>query len=242
MREIVPGMPTGLYVDSGRPPAVLIVQAYRAAGSRTLPVRGTRTFTLPAGTVLQFGMFQVTTAEDSGVTPGAIRFIPLVNPLPAPFAATATSEPVPDLLRVHGTSETGFRITTATADATSVISSSTWVERARTSQSWQLDRQGNFRPSDPAFQRIQQAARDGTEVQVLRVLPDEYGDPVMRDGGRALISDFHTPSPADGIIRASWVFEGQGEPLSPDMGGSPAEFDFMLNFTNPGNTINAHLM
>lgn len=236
MSDFVRGMPTGLYVESTAAPAAITVQAHRPAGSISIPVRGTRRFTLTAGTVLQFGLFQVTVAEDLEVSAGTTQELQLTEPLPVPFAASATSVPVQELLRVYGTGDTDFGINSRTADATPAVGDSRWSRSEIVSQGWEMQRRGTFRPHDPAFQTIQAAARAGSEVQVVRLLPDETNALVQQDGGAALIMNFRVGSPADGIIEASWTFLGQGEPLpvTPEL----AEFSFMLDFTEADNSAN----
>lgn len=236
MRTFVKGVSTGLHVESTAAPAAIIVQAYRPAGTMSIPVRGTRRFTLTAGTVLQFGLFQVTVAEDLEVGAGTTQELQLTEPLPVPFAASATSLPVGELLRVHGTGDTDFNINSRTVDATPAVGSSRWSRSAIVTQGWEMQRRGNFRPHDPAFQVIQAAARAGSEVRVVRMLPDEADALVTEDGGTAIVTNFRVGAPADGIVDASWTFLGQGEPTTTT--GAPADFEFMLDFTEADNSAN----
>lgn len=79
-------------------------------------------------------------------------------------------------------------------------------------QSWTLDRRGRYHQADPGYQTALQAALAARRVRVLRVLPTPDGQPGQAQRGLAYVTDLANPSPATGIVDASWNFQGHGAP------------------------------
>lgn len=220
------GMFAGIYV--GRPaarrgqralhpaPVTFTAAAAAAEGDTSLSLTAPTSVSLPENTVLNFdGVYVVvleTTTVDSTATPVPVSGLETEG-IPADIAENDTSE-WHGLMRVMGTTNTELALSEGTSNLTSVTYDSQfrmeWDEITITSKGWTLNRQGNFKPSDPAYQAIRDAALDGLEVPVLRILPDENGDPVEFERGRSLITGFNNPAPADGIVTATWTFSGQG--------------------------------
>src|SRR5690625_3435239 len=253
MSEVVKGMPTGLYVsdplpygqDAGAIPSIrLDVSEYRPAGSSTLPVRlttgqGASSFKITTGAIITVATVSFEVATDATLTTGTTVELS-VTPLPLSLSNGSVLWAARESLhRVHGTSDTDVEITTTTQDATDVISGSAWNVPVITSRSWRLPRRGRFRPNDPAYQAVRRAAlEDDLQVAVRRVLANEAGQPAQTEGGMAIITNFNTPAPADGIVDATWVFQGVG-PLTEGSGRvEPEPTGVMLDFRDGGNAIN----
>lgn len=251
MSDIVRGMPTGLYVSdpalygqSDTAPAIRIsVREYRPRGSTSLPVRlatdqGMSSTTLTVGTVLAVATAIIYVTKTTEVRTGAT--VPLeVSPLPISLSRDSRLwTELRDLHRVQGTSDTDLEVTVNTQDATSAIGTSTWAVPAVTGRSWRMPRRGRFRPHDAAYRAIRRTAlEDDLAVYVRRVLPNENGDPTQVEGGWATITNFRTPAPADGVVDATWVFEGIG-PLQGEGSVRPNLDRVMLDFRRSKNIIN----
>lgn len=256
MSSFVRGMQTGLYVSEPAPypqggtlTAVRIsVQEYRPAGSTSVPVRiasgqSLPRLAIPAGSPVAVATTQFLVTTDAEVRTDVVQDLQIAGGLPISLSVGAVLWAAPQSLnKVHGTSDTDVEITTGTQDATSAISNSpaaAWSVPAVTSKSWRLPRRGRFRPTDPAYRAVRQAALgDDLVLFVRRVLPDEQGEPVQAEGGWAIITEFSAPAPADGVVDAAWVFQGVG-PLEDGVGAvQPDLSGVMLDFSKAGNAIN----
>lgn len=224
--SFVRGMFTGIYVGTPAArrnaralfpaPATFTVDEAASAGATTLTLTAPESVSLPENTVLNFGGVYVMVTETTSVG---------TSPTPVPVSGLET-EGLPDpiaadeeavwhgLMRVMGTTSTELSLTEGTSNLTSTTYDSgmrmEWDEIQITSKGWTLPRQGNFKPTDPAYLAIREAGLKGLEIPVLRILPDENGDPAEFQRGRSLITGFSVPAPADGIVTASWTFTGQG--------------------------------
>ena len=233
-------MPTGLYVGLGGV-ATITNRSHRPAGSTTLLVRSSTRVSVTAGAILHFGFITAMVATLATLEANTEATVFLSEPLAAGLPKGATAE-VTSLHRVHGTSNSDFAGSTTFADSTPAIGSSVWKQQVPTQMSWTLDRAGNYHGDDPAFLLIRDAWRTATPVRVVRILPTPDGNPGQVTSGTALIGDFRDDAPAPGIVSASWVFQGSGEPAFSDDGEVPGiEPDvsgIMLDFADSDNAIN----
>jgi len=257
------GRPTGLTVG-GAPPAasgqqiVLTAQGHRAAGGPSIRVRSNHPALVRAGSVVRMATAYGLVTADTQVWPGQSSDLPLdtVTPTgvqpgnPISLSAGGKAYVVSTAIAsipVYGTTDTDLQINEVTRDATSAVgdAATTWTVEEVSSKSWQLDRRGLYRASDPGYQLIEAAALSGAPVLVRRVLPDEDGNPDKVQTGLALVTAFRNPSPAAGLIEASWVFKGVGKltigPVSehPSMPHEPVDLSgVMLDFSDARKQIN----
>lgn len=221
------GMPSGLFAGglaalgqkAERPTAVTLTVGTPAAASDTVvEVTASSAATIVKGTILDFAGVQVVVTADTvvGVTPEDLPVRSVENKVGLSEPIDAAEEAVWNgYHRVYGTSSAPLNISETTNQLRSTTYDSNlqpeWDETQITGKGWTLGRQGNFKPHDPAWLLIRQAANTGQEIHVLRILPDESGAPARFERGRAIITGYSDDPPADGIITASWTFTGQGE-------------------------------
>lgn len=118
------------------------------------------------------------------------------------------------MFRVLGTEDSTLTVN----DETNPLGSTTydsgqtlsWAEVQVVGKGWELDRSGEFKARDKAWLIIREAILTGRELWVERVLSDGKNQPYQVERGRAIITSPSVPAPADGIVTASWTFQGQG--------------------------------
>jgi len=219
-QDFVKGLRTGYYVSplaapgqkATRPtPAVITVGADAEAGDLTLSLSSASPVTLLAGASLNFGGVSALVTEDTALTSS-----PAPVPVRALSGAVAEDATAPwnGMLRISSTASSEVAVTEGTNQLRSITYDSSeepeWDEAQVTSLGWTMDRGGRFRPNDPAYLVVEQAALTKREVFVERILPDEDGNPARYQAGRAIVTNFRVPSPAEGMVDASWTFTGQG--------------------------------
>lgn len=265
MSNFVLGMPTGLTVSapapSEEPEVILTAQGHRAAGGPSIRIRSNIRTRIKAGWVVRIATaFGVVTA-DTEVFPAQSSDLPLdtLTPTgtqpgnPVSLSAGGKAYLVPGAsfgVTVHGTSDTDLQINEVTQDSTSALGNPevVWATDEVVSKNWQLDRRGLYHANDPGYRAVEESALTGDLLKVRRVLPDANGSPHRVQSGFARVTAFRNPSPATGVIEASWVFKGHGplavapasgEPVIPDVDVDLS--GVMLDFTSSEKSIN-HLV
>lgn len=188
-------------------------------GATELTLTASTATVLEANQILHFGDVSVVVTEQTAVdtaTPVPVDGLEGVagDGIPASIAEdeTATWD---GLHRVMGTSDSTLNITEGTNELSSVTydsgQSMSWDETEITSKGWNMDRSGRFKSRDRAYRSVRQSALTGREVWLERTLTDEQGNPAQIERGRAVVTAFSAPAPAEGIVDASWTFTGQGQ-------------------------------
>lgn len=199
-------------------PVTLTVSTAAVASDTEVEVTASSTAMIVKGTVLDFDGVQVVVTADTQVSSvaGDLPVRSVDNKVGLSVGIDLAETAVWNgYHRVYGTSSAPLAISETTQQLRSTTYDShlqpEWDETQITGKGWTLNRQGNFKPHDPAWLLIRQAANTGQEIHVLRILPDESGAPARFERGRAIITGYSDDPPADGIITASWTFQGQGE-------------------------------
>lgn len=231
----VRGKRTGVYCSDAFPkgvkatkptPVTLTVEAAATAGATTVSLSSSADVTLRNQQMLVFNEGEVNEVKcivtaDTPVTSSATSVpVDVVEGeagagLPGPLAVD--DEAVWDrLYRVHGTSNAPLTVNDNTQNLQSITYDSSeamaWDEVEVISKGWQFGRQGNFKPRDHSFNQNELAAYEGRELWLQRILPDEDGLPAKVQEGRVIVTNWADDAPAEGVITASWVWQGQGRP------------------------------
>lgn len=182
-----------------------------AVGATTLTVSA-----LPvgvkAGQVLYFGAAVGTRIKPVVVntTAAAAATTIIVEPLTVSIAAADTAFNYADD-RIYGGTSSGFNLT-ATDVTANTFEAAGWQDGKVTGGAWSIPWAGNFRPSDPAFLIVENAATLFTEVWIRLSLPGESANLARSIQGVATIDGLQISSPSDGIRTATWSFKGRGVP------------------------------
>lgn len=232
---------TGVFVSDAAPvgqkataptAVTLTVGAAGAAkDAKTVPLTSSADVTLRANQILVFNagdpdevqlLVTAETAVTSSETSVPVGAVEGEVGAGIPGALTASDTATWDrLYRVLGTEQSDYTLSENTQNLQSVTYDSaqamSWDESEDTSKSWQVARQGRFKPNDHAFQQVRLAAHEAREVWVKQVAPDEDGKPVHSKSGRAKIRGYSESNPASGMYDASWTFAGQGKPVLADI-------------------------
>lgn len=230
------GKPTGVYTSAAYPvgvratkptPVTLTVEASASAGATTVSLSvASGTVTLQENQILVFNegdpdevkcVVTTTTEVTTSNTSVPVDAVEGQTGDGIPGALAENDTAVWDrLYRVLGTSRSPLSLTENTSQLTSITYDSaqamTWDEMEINSKGWTLGREGRFKAHDPGYIETETAAYEGREVWVQRILPDEQGAPTRLTEGRAIVTNFQDDPPADGIIDASWTWQGQGKP------------------------------
>lgn len=239
--RFVRGKRTGVYTSDAFPkgvkatkptPVTFTVAAAAAAGATSVSL------TVPAGTVT-LRENQILTFNEGD--PGEVRLVvteettvaDTSTPVPVDALEGEAGDGIPGALaendtatwdrlyRVLGTSNSPYSLTRNAQNLQSVTydnaESSSWDESETTSKSWTVGRQGNFKPRDHAFRQNRLAAHEDREVWLQQILADEDGAPAHVKEGRAIVDAYQEDPPADGIVTASWTWQGQGRPSFADI-------------------------
>lgn len=239
--SFVKGKPTSVYVSDAAavgakavaPTAVTLTVGAggAAAAATTVPLTSSADVTLRANQILVFNAgdpdeVQLVVTADTAVTssesPVPVDAVEGVKGAGIPGALTASDTATWDhMYRVLGTEQSDYTLSENTQNLQSVTYDSanamSWDESEDTSKSWQVQRQGRYKPSDHAFQQVRLAAHEGREIWVKQISPDEDGAPIHSKSGRAKIRGYTESNPASGMYDASWTFAGQGKPTLADI-------------------------
>lgn len=185
--------------------------AASAIGGTTLTVAALPSG-VKAGQVLYFGAsagLRIKPAVVS-VTAATAATTIIVEPLTVGIALTDVAANFLDD-RIYGGTSSGFNLT-ATDVTANTFEAAGWQDGKVTGGAWSIPWAGNFRPSDPAFLIVENAATLFTEVWIRLSLPGESANLARIIQGVATIDGLQISSPSDGIRTATWSFKGRGVP------------------------------
>lgn len=187
------------------PATITVGTGGAATGATTIPITAPGV-TIPRGTLLKNGSKEVFIAETVDPTDTSITS----DPLPAALIAGDTFS-FDKLWRLLGGTQSEFQINEQQQEA-QTYEAGGWSDGKITGAAWVMPWQGNFRPDDPAWKAIKNAALNFTEVWVARYLPREDGSLALVQEGVASIGGYRDTGPANGIVTAQWNFIGRGKP------------------------------
>ena len=186
--------------------------AVAAVGATTLAVSALP-IGVKAGQVLYFGAAVGTRIKPVIVntSAAAAATVIIVEPLTVSIAVADTAGNFADD-RIYGGTSSGLNITSKDVTA-NTFEAAGWEDGKVTGAGWSIPWSGNFRPTDPAFNIVENAVTLLTEVWIRLNLPGETGNLARSVQGVATIDGFSVSSPSDGIRTATWTFKGRGQPV-----------------------------